>query len=114
MSTVVIPRSSVTVEEVSAVLRDKLGSHYTVKPFVTSNFHREALGYKNSILVRRNWFVQANIRVVPRADDTEIFVGSGANVTPIGLLLNTATIVRKVHQILEHSAELAKTTEAVK
>jgi hypothetical protein len=107
MSTVTIPRSNVTVEEVSAVLRNKLGSHYKVTPSVASHFHHEAPGDAHSILVKRNWFVQANIRVVPGTNDTEIHIGSAANFTPTGLLLNSTTIVRKVHQVLEHSPELA-------
>jgi hypothetical protein len=106
MSTVTIPRPNVTVDEVSAVLRDKLGSHYKVTPFVASHFHHEASGYANSILVKRNWLMQANIRVVPGIADTEIIVGSAANFTPPGHLLNSTTIVRKVHQVLEHSVEL--------
>jgi hypothetical protein len=108
MSTVTIPRSNVTVEEVSAVLRSELGSRYRVKPSVASHFHHESSGYENAILVKRNWFLQANIRVVPGRNDTEIHIGSAADFTPTGHLLNRATIVRKVHQALEHSAELAR------
>jgi hypothetical protein len=108
MSTVTIPRSNVTVEEVSAVLRSKLGSHYKVKPSVASHFHHESPGYDNAVLVKRNWFLQANIRVVPGANGTEIHIGSAADFTPTGHLLNSATIVRKVRQVLEHSAELAR------
>jgi hypothetical protein len=106
MSTVTIPRSNVTVEEVSAVLRERLGSHYKVTPTVAEHFHHETSGYANSILVRRNWFQQANIRVVPGTNDTEIHVGSAANFTPTGILLNRASIVRKVQQVLAHSPEL--------
>jgi hypothetical protein len=107
MSTVTISRPNVTVEEVSAVLRDRLGSRYKVTPFVVSHFHRESSGDANSILVKRNWFVQANVRVVTGTNETMIHVGSAANFTPTGHLLNSATVVRKVREILEHSIELA-------
>jgi ABC-type multidrug transport system ATPase subunit len=71
MSTVIIPRSNVTVEEVSGVLRDKLGSHCKVTPFAASNLHHETSGYAGSILVKRNWLERANIRILPGADCTE-------------------------------------------
>jgi hypothetical protein len=41
MSTITIPRSNLTVEEVSAVLWDKLGSHYKLTPSFTSHLHHE-------------------------------------------------------------------------
>jgi hypothetical protein len=107
MSTVTIPRTNVTVEEVSTVLRNELGSHYQVTPFAASHVHHESSADANSILVRRNWLIQANVRLVAGTDQTEIHVGSAANFTPTGLLLNGTTIVRKVHRVLEHSTELA-------
>jgi hypothetical protein len=107
MSTVTVPRPNVTVEEVSKVLRDRLGSHYRVTPTVVARFHHETSGYANSILVKRNWFLQASLRVVPGVKGTEIHVGSAANFTPTGILLNRASIVRKVQQALEQSPEFA-------
>jgi hypothetical protein len=64
MSSIMVPRPNVTVEEVSAVLRDKLGSHYKVTPAVTAHFHHESSGRADSILVKRHWFEQASIRVI--------------------------------------------------
>jgi hypothetical protein len=107
MSTITIPRPNVTVEEVSAVLRNKLGAHYEVTPAVTAHFHHESPGRADSILVKRHWFEQASIRVVPGANGTEIRVGSAANFTPTGYLINRARIVRKVRQALKHAPELA-------
>ena len=108
MSTITIPRSSVTVEEVSAVLRNKLGSHYKVTPSFTSHFHHESPGHADSIPVRRHWFEQGHVGVVPGANATEIHVGSGANFTPTGLLINRTSIVRKVHHVLEDAPELCR------
>src|ERR1700679_3892687 len=108
MSTVTIPRSNVTVEEVSAVLRNELGSHYKVSPFAVSHAHHQSSTDTKSILVRRNWLIQANVRDVAGTAETELHIQSAANVTPTGHLLNSTTIVRKVHQILEHSSELAR------
>ena len=107
MSSIMVPRPNVTVEEVSAVLRDKFGSHYKVTPAVTAHFHHESSGRADSILVKRHWFEQASIRVIPGDNDTEIHVGSAANFTPTGYLINRASIVRKVHHVLEHSPDLA-------
>jgi hypothetical protein len=103
MSTVTVPRPNVTVEEVCAVLRDRLGSRYEVTPGVTSHFHKEFSGDANSILVKRHWFEQASIQIVPGANHTEIHVGSAANFTPPATLYNRASIVRKVHQVLDHA-----------
>jgi hypothetical protein len=107
MSTVTIPRSNVTVEEVSAILQDKLGPFYKVTPFLAARFHRESSGHANSILVKQNWFLQTNVRVIPGTDETKIHVRSETNFTPIGRLLASTTIVPKVYGVLKHSAELA-------
>jgi hypothetical protein len=106
MSTVTVRRSNVTVDEVSSVLRDKLGSRYRVTPSVTSHFHHESPGGANSILVKRHWFEQANVRVVPGTNDTEIRIGGAANFTATGFLINRASIVRKVKSVLDHAPEL--------
>jgi hypothetical protein len=105
--TVTIPRSTVTVEEVRGVLESDLGSRYSVTPFAKSRFHHESAGDENSILVRRNWFMQASVRVENGINNTEIHVGSAANFTPTGLLLNNATVMRKVQHVLEDSQDLA-------
>ena len=107
MSTVTIPRSNVTVEEVSGVLRDKLGSHCKVTPFAASNLQHETSGYAGSILVKRNWLERANIRILPGADCTEINVSAASAFTLGGFLINRIGITRKVHRVLEHAAELA-------
>lgn len=107
MPTVTVPRANVTVEEVSAVLRDKLGPRCTITPAMTSRFHHESPADADSILVRRHWFEQASIRVIPGPDSTEVHVGSAANFTPTGLLINRAGIIRKVHQVLQRAPELA-------
>jgi hypothetical protein len=107
MSTVTIPRSNVTVEEVSDVLRDELGSHCEVTPFGASSLNHETSGYAGSILVKRNWLERTNIRILPGANSTEIDVSAASAYTLGGFLINRIGITRKVHRVLEHSAELA-------
>lgn len=106
MPTVTVPRANVTVEEVSAVLREKLGPCCKITPAMTSRFHHESPAVADSILVRRHWFEQASIRVIPGPDCTEVHVGSTANFTPTGLLINRAGIIRKVHQVLRRAPKL--------
>ena len=55
MSTITIPRSDVTVEEVSAVLRRTLGSRYRVTPsMMAAGFGKEVPGDAYTILVAAN------------------------------------------------------------
>ena len=107
MPTITVPRANVTVEDVSTFLRSKLGPRYQITPSVTSRFHHQTPAGPNTALIRRHWFEQASIQVISGPDSTEIHVGSAANFTPTGLLVNHAGIIRKVHQALEHSPELA-------
>jgi len=107
MSTVTILRSNVTVEEVSGVLQDNLGSHCTVTPFAASSLHHETSGYGGSILVKRNWLEGTNIRILPGTNSTELNVSAASAFTLGGFLINHIGLTRKVHQVLEHSAELA-------
>ena len=107
MPTVTVPRANVTVEDVNVVLRTKLGPRYKITPAVTSRFHHESPAGTHSALIRRHWFEQASIQVIAGPDSTEIHVGSAANFTPTGLLINRAGIMRKVHQVLEQAPELA-------
>jgi hypothetical protein len=108
MSTITIPPSNVTVEEVSAVLRNGLGSLHEITPCAASHLHHESPGLPDSILVKRHCFEQANVRVVTGTNGTEIHVGGAANFSLIGVLFNRASIVRKVHQVLQHSTDLAE------
>jgi hypothetical protein len=74
---------------------------------MTSRVHHESPAGPNSMLVRRHWFEQASVRVVPGPDHADIRIGSAANITPAGICFNHASIVRKVHQVLQHAPELA-------
>jgi hypothetical protein len=105
MATVTVARA-VTAEEVSAVLREKLGPRYKITTAVTSRFHHKFPAGPDSLLVRRHWIEQAAIRVVPGPGSTEIHIGSAANFTPTGLLINRASIIRKLHQVLAQAPEL--------
>jgi hypothetical protein len=107
MPAVTVPRPDVSAEEVSAVLRGKLGPRYKVTPAMTSHFHHESPAGADSVLVRRHWFEQASIRIIPGPESTEIHIGNAANFTPTGLLINRASIIRKLHEVLEHAPEFA-------
>jgi hypothetical protein len=108
MSTVTVPRSNVTVEEVCAVLRNALGSRYGVTPSMTSRgFAKEVPGDANTLLISGSWFQRANIRISPGADHTEINVSPGATYPGLIRLIDRIGIARTVYQILEHAPELA-------
>jgi hypothetical protein len=107
MPTITVPRTNVTVEDVSVILRASLGPRYQITPAVTSHFHHQSAAGPSSALIRRHWFEQASIQVITGPDSTDIHVGSAANFTPTGLLFNRASIIRKVHQVLEQAPELA-------
>jgi hypothetical protein len=51
-STITVPRSNVTADEVTAVLRGRLGSRYTITPGKRgTGFGKEVSGDANSLLV---------------------------------------------------------------
>jgi len=109
MSTVTVPRSNITVDEVSAVLRSELGSRYGVTPSMTSTgFAKNVPGDANTLLVSGSWFQRANVRIIPGADRTEINVSPGATYPGLIRLIDRIGIARKVHEILEHAPELAE------
>src|ERR1022692_700841 len=67
-----VPRSDVTVEEVSVVLRRTLGSRYRVTPsMMASGFGKERPGDANTILVAANWLERANVRIVHERDSLD-------------------------------------------
>ena len=108
MLTVTVARSNVTVEEVTAVLHNKLGPRYPITPSVTSSgFGKEAPGDANTMLVRGAWFERANIRMLPGADSTEIQVSPGATYFGLIRLIDRVGLTRRVHRVLEHAPDLA-------
>lgn len=108
MSTIIVLRSGLTVEEVSAALRNKLGPSYQVIPSVTSKgFVKEVSDETNTILVKGKWFQRVNIRILPRSNNTEIQVSPGATYPGLIRLIDRLGAARRVHQVLENSPELA-------
>jgi predicted RNase H-like nuclease (RuvC/YqgF family) len=103
MSTVTVPRSNVTVAEVSAVLRDNLSARYRITPGMATGPNDNS-----TIQVKANWLERANVRIRPGADSTEIHVSPGVTLTLGGMLFNRFGIARKVHHVLERSPELAR------
>jgi hypothetical protein len=111
MSSVTVPRSDITAEEVSAVLRSKLGSHYQITPGMKSTgFTREVPADDNTILAKGSWFERANVRIVPGSGRTEIEVTPGASYFGLIRLIDQLLLARKVHRALENAPELAQAT----
>jgi hypothetical protein len=107
MSTVTVSRANVTAEEVAAVLRQELGDRYDVTPSMSARFHSTSASASGTVLVKRNWLQQANVRIVAVPGATEFHITSSSSVTLGGILINRASIVRTVHHALEHAAEFA-------
>jgi hypothetical protein len=109
MPTVTVPRSDITVEEVRAVLRDKLGARFQVTPGVSSTgFTREVPSdEKTTMLVKGSWFERANVKIIPGPGRTELEVNPGATYFGLIRLFDQLLITRKVQRILENAPELA-------
>jgi hypothetical protein len=108
MSTFTVSRSDVTVDEVSAVLRKRLGSRYRVTPsMMASGFGMARPGDANTILVAANWLERANVRVTANQNSTEIDVSPGATYFGLIRFMHRVGLVRKVQQALQHAPELA-------
>ena len=92
MAKVRVPRTHVTPDEVVTVLNRRLGSGYRV-----------AHGGNRSVLVRRNHFGGADVRIRDVAGATVFRVrGHGL---PLLRLPNSVTTARRVAAALRHSAE---------
>jgi hypothetical protein len=108
MSTITVPRSGVTADEVSAVLRRALGPRYRVTPsMMATGFGKEHGGNANTILVAASRLERANVRVASAKNSTEIHVSPGATYFGFIRLIHRVGLVRKVQQALEHAPELA-------
>jgi hypothetical protein len=94
VSTVTVPRSNVTKEEVSKVLRIGLGPRY----------HVTAADDPDAMVVGTNRVIRAHIRIVPRDNYAEIRVSPGGLVWD--RLINTFGIARKVREVLREAPEL--------
>jgi len=109
MSTITVSRSGVTAAEVSAVLRRELGSRYTITPFMmATGFGKEVQGGPTTVRVAANWLERANIELTAKTNGTEIDVRPGATYFGLIRLIHRASLVRKVHQVLEHATDFAQ------
>jgi hypothetical protein len=106
MFTVTVNRANVTSDEVAAVLSQKLGAQYKVTPSMSARFHRQVGDSASTVLVKRNWLQQADVRIVPVDGAIQLHVSSGSSVTLGGLVINHLGIVRKVQHTLANAAEL--------
>ena len=108
MPTITVPRSNVTIEEVSNILRNKLGSRYQITPSVTGKgFFKEVPDDANTMLVKGNRLERANLRVDSGDHSTEIHVSPGATYPGLIRLIDRMGMARRVRQILENASELA-------
>ncbi|MGO9792274.1 MAG: hypothetical protein ACLP8S_23025 [Solirubrobacteraceae bacterium] len=107
MSTVVVPRSDVTADEVCALLRDRLPSRYTITPGMTSRgFAKQMPDDANALLVRGSWLARANVRIIAGVESTEIDVSPGATYPGLIRLGDRVGIVRKVLHALGDCGDL--------
>jgi len=108
--TVMIPRSGVTVEEVAAVLRERLGSRHQITPCRTSRgFVKEVPNDANTMLVSGRWFERANVRLVSGTNGTAVHVSPGATYPGLIRLIDRIGVVRRVSRAIEQAPELART-----
>jgi hypothetical protein len=101
MSTVRVRGSNITSEAVATSLRKTLGTRYEVTESLRSGVRLGTTSPSTSVHVRRNWLEQANVRICPSSESTELRVTSASTVTIGGILICRLTIVRKVHKALE-------------
>lgn len=107
MSTVTVPRSNVTADEVCSILGRILGPRYTVtRDTVGADAGTSRGGDTTTISIRSGWFARANVRVVPVAHGTEIHVAPGAAYGLIGIIVGSG-LVRRVSTALNGAPELA-------
>ena len=110
MPPVMIPRSGVTVEEVAAVLRERLGSRHHLTPSTTSKgFVKEVPDDANTLLVSGTWFQRANLRIVSGTNSTEVHVTPGATYPGLIRLIDRIGVVRRVRRAIQEAPELART-----
>ena len=103
-STITVPRSNVTADEVTAVLRGRLGSRYTITPGKrATGFGKEVSGDANSLLVAGSWLERVTVEIA----------GLEPGATYFGLirLVHRIGLVRKIHNALAQAPELAGAPE---
>jgi hypothetical protein len=109
MFTVTVPRSEVTLDQVSAALRAKLGPRYNSRASMRpTGFGKEVPGDARTMLVTANWLERANVRVVPGVGSTEIQVVASATYFGLIRLIHHLGVARKVRQALAEAPELAR------
>ena len=107
-ATITVPRSNVTADEVTAVLRGRLGSRYTITPGKRAKgFGKEVSGDANSLLVAGSWLERATVEIAGLEHGTEIEVSPGATYFGLIRLVHRIGLVRKIHNALAHAPELA-------
>jgi hypothetical protein len=110
MSTITIPRSDLSTEEVVQVLKDGLSEGHNVLPgmamgrTILQGAHE---GRPNTIVVGTgdNYLVKAQVTITPRAGQTELRISPGG--LTWDLLLNTFGIARTVKRVLASSPSLS-------
>src|SRR5664280_1506039 len=103
MFTVTAPRSDVTLDEVGAALRAKLGPRYNIRPSMRSTgFGKEVPGDARMMLVTANWLERANVRVVPGVGSTAIQVDAGAT---YGLTYKLIMLVRACRAVTRRGVD---------
>jgi hypothetical protein len=105
MPTVTVPRSNVTIEEVSDALRQWLGTNYNILPATARNWNpvgNPRPDHPNSIVVGTGSarLFRAEVTLSESPGHTELRVAPGGISLPVRLL-NRTVIARKVHKVLQ-------------
>jgi hypothetical protein len=108
MPTIIVPRSDLTMEKVTKVLRDGLGAGYNVVPgmamgqLVFTGPHPD----DDAILVGKgsNRIFKAEVRMSRRGGETVIRISPGG--VTMDAILNSLGIARKARDVLANSPDL--------
>jgi hypothetical protein len=110
MPTMTVPRSNITIEEVSDALRHGLGPNYTVLPGTARNWN--PLGnprpdHPNSIVVGTGSarLFRAEVTISESSGHTELRIAPGGISLPVRLF-NSNRIVGKVYKVLQAAPSL--------
>jgi hypothetical protein len=104
MSTITVPRSDLTPDQVRIELSKTLPRWFQVIPGKRSTaFAKEVPAEPDALLVKGAWLARANVCVRPRSSSTEIDIVPGASYPGLIRLANRLGIVRRVQHALKNA-----------
>jgi hypothetical protein len=110
MSTVTVPRTNLTTDEVATALRDGLGTGYNVLPEMAIGqlaFQAPRQGRPNTIVVGTgdNRLIKAQVTITAHGGQTELRIKPGG--ITLDRLVNTFGIAREIRRTLATSPSLS-------